>query len=373
MEACLLLSVNLPYNNPRQNPIVLPTVFPSTGSGAPTHVSLPPAVNTDIRIPYSMQWNFTLEHERWETGFRLSYVGTNTRQGEWGYDYNSPVPDNRPYVDKPRPFPRYPAINYITNGAGHQYHGFTAEAERQFDSGLYFQAAWTWARDIGDLEQGQTPENPFDRRRERAVWQDIPTHRFVANWVYEFPFGRGRKYLGGAKRGVDLLVGGWQLTGIYNYYSGQFLTPMWNGPDPTGTRFSQSRTPANVALRPDHLRDANLPSSERSLERWFDVGAFDPPDGGRFGTSAKGVIVGPHVNVWHMGVVKNFRFTETVLFHWELTATNVFNHPNWNNPLFNISNQDTVGTINNAGGVHGGATGDQPGPRVFRMGFRFEW
>ena len=167
---------------------------------------------------------------------------------------------------------------------------------------------------------------------------------------------------------MDLLVGGWQLTGIYNYYSGQFLTPMWNGPDPTGTRFSQSRTPANVALRPDHLRDANLPSSERSLERWFDVGAFDPPDGGRFGTSAKGVIVGPHVNVWHMGVVKNFRFTETVLFHWELTATNVFNHPNWNNPLFNISNQDTVGTINNAGGVHGGATGDQPGPEYSAWG-----
>ena len=87
------------YNNPRENPIILPTVFPTTGSGAPTNVILPAAVNTDIRIPYSMQWNFTLEHERWETGFRLSYVGTNTRLGEWGYDYNSPVPDNRPDVE----------------------------------------------------------------------------------------------------------------------------------------------------------------------------------------------------------------------------------------------------------------------------------
>ena len=72
------------------------------------------------------------------------------RQGPWGYNYNSPVPNDRPFIDKPRPYPNYPEIYYITNGAGHQYNGLTAEVKRQMVNGLYFQGSWTWARDIYD-------------------------------------------------------------------------------------------------------------------------------------------------------------------------------------------------------------------------------
>ena len=161
------------FTNPADAPaVILPRVSPAT-TGGPYSVSLPAAVQADQRVPYSMQWNFTVEHERWQTGFRLSYAGTNTRQGEWAYKVNQPVVDTRLFVDKPRPFPKYPAINYRGNGSGHQYHGLTAEAERQFASGLYYQSSWVWARDIGDLERGESPENAFDRRRERAVWADI--------------------------------------------------------------------------------------------------------------------------------------------------------------------------------------------------------
>ena len=59
-----------------------------------------------------------------------------------------------------------------------------------------------------------------------------------------------------------------------------------------------------MTIRPDILRDANLPTDERSVNRWFDTGAFAGPSSGRFGTSAKGVIKGPDVNVWHVGFFK---------------------------------------------------------------------
>ena len=49
------------------------------------------------------------------------------------------------------------------------------------------------------------------------------------------------------------------------------------------------------------------------------------------------MIKGPHVNVWHMGLFKSFSLTESVRLRWELTATNFFNHPNYNNPATNIS------------------------------------
>jgi hypothetical protein len=270
-------------------------------------------------------------------------------------------------------FPQYPGISYFTNGAGHQYHGFTAEVERNLAQGLYLQASWNWARDIGDLERGQTSENPYDRARERAVWADIPTHRFTANWLYQLPFGRGKPFGSGMSRGLDLAFGGWEVSGIYSYYSGQFLTPTWSMPDPVGIAFTTSRAAPLVTIRPDHLRDANLPADQRTVQRYFDTGAFAAPPVGRFGTSAKGVIKGPNVNVWHVGFFKNFVINEHFRFRYEATATNFFNHPNYSNPGTVINAAAGAGVISGVGGVNGASTGDQPGARAFRMGLRFEF
>jgi hypothetical protein len=362
------------YTNPINDPdVIFPRVFPSTGTAGPSTVGIPAAVNPDLKMPYSMQYNFTIEHQQWDTGFRLSYIGTAGRQTDYAYDINAPVPDDRPYIDKPRLFPNYPGISYFTNGASHQYHGLTAEAERRMANGLYFQTSWTWARDIYDVTRGQSLENPYDRERERAVSPDIPTHRFNTNLIYQLPFGRGKKWGSSISRVGDFAIGGWEISAIYSLFSGQFLTPLWTGPDPTGTAFTTSRTAPNVTIRPDHLRDANLPADQRSVSAWFDAGAFGAPQPGRFGTSAKGVIKGPGVNVWHMGLFKNFNFTEQKRLRWEMTATNLFNHPNWSNPATTITALANVGVISGVGGVNGSSTGDQPGARSLRMGLRFEF
>lgn len=352
------------FTNPAGTPVVvLPRVFPAS-VGGPTTVSLPSAVRSDLRFPFSMQWNLTVEHERWNTGFRLSYVGTNTRQGEWTYDLNQPVADTRAYIDKPHLFPRYPAVNYWTNGAGHQYHSLSAEALRHLASGLFYQASWVWARDIGDLERGQSPENAYDRRRERSVWQDVPTHRITSAVIYELPFAKH------GSRIARTAAAGWQLSAMYYYDSGQFLTPLWTGPDPTGTRYTTSRTAPQVSIRPDILRDPNLPDGQRSVDRWFDVGAFGRPAPGMFGTSAKGVIYGPNSTVFHLGVYKTLALRERVRLRFELTSTNLSNHPNWDNPDTNISTVATAGTISSTGGV---GQYDEAGSRSFRCGVRLEW
>jgi hypothetical protein len=358
------------FTNPVGAPdVILPRVFPATASG-PTTVGLPAGTRPDLRDPFSMQYSLTMEHQRWDTGFRLSYIGTNTRQGQWGYNINQPVPDGRLFVDKARRFPNYPAITYITNGAGHQYHSLTVEATRKMARGLYYQLSWTWARDIGDLDRGASGEDAYNRHRERAVWLDIPTHRPTASVIYELPFGKGRQFFSGG-RALQAVAGGWELSGIFSYYSGQFLTPQWTGPDPTGTAFTASRTPAQVTIRPNHLRDANLPESQRTTNRWFDGSAFGAPSAGFFGTSAKGVIKGPPSNVWHLGLAKTFSLAERARLRWEMIAANAFNHPNYANPAVNISALAQVGVISDvAGNV---AVLDQSGPRRFRMGLTLEW
>jgi hypothetical protein len=356
------------YPNPTTGYIVLPTVYPAATAGSVSSVGVGSAINPNIRVPYSMQYNFTIEREVWDTGLSLRYLGTNTRQGVWAYNYNSPVPDTRLFVDKPRPFMQYPAINYRTNGAGHQYNAFTVEAKRPMSKGLHLNTHWTWARDIYDLDDGESPENPFDRRRERAVARSIPTHRWVTNAIYQLPVGNGRRWMRNANRWANLAVGGWDYSVIYTASTGRFFSASYTGPDTTGTAYTASRTPLQVARRPDILHNPNLPSSERTVKRYFDTSAFAPARPGQFGTSAKNVIKGPGINCFNMGLHKNFEINEQVRLRWEMTAINIFNHPNWGPPNFNLSSGVNFGVITGVGGSY-----DSTGARVFRMALRMEW
>ncbi|MBP8302611.1 MAG: alpha-L-fucosidase, partial [Phycisphaerae bacterium] len=94
------------YTNPTQNPLVWPWVFPAAGGSGPSVVSLPSALRRDLRMPRVIQYSATIEHQRWDTGFSLSYVGTGTRQGIYTYNINQPLADSRLFVEKDRRFPR---------------------------------------------------------------------------------------------------------------------------------------------------------------------------------------------------------------------------------------------------------------------------
>jgi hypothetical protein len=356
------------YTNSTTNPLTWPTVFPSSIAG-PGSVAIPGAINPDIRIPYSLQYNFTIERQQWDTGFRVSYIGTATRQGVWAYNINQPVADTRPFVSKPRLFPNYPNVIYTTNGAGHQYHALTLEADRPLAKGLRAQAYYTWARDIGDLEDGEQPEDAYNRQRERTVWTDIPTHRFSTNMLYMLPLGKGQSFVNTAPTWVNTMVSGWQIGAVYTIESGNFLTPQWTGPDPTGTRFTNNTTPANVTIRPDILRNPNL--SNPTLDRWFDVSAFAAPTAGSFGTSSKGVIIGPGINVLHMNLAKITTIRERVRLRTEIVATNALNHPNYNDPGLNISQTAGAGVVTAV--LNRNNKVDSAIPRYVQLVLRIQW
>jgi hypothetical protein len=132
-----------------------------------------------------------------------------------------------------------------------------------------------------------------------------------------------------------------------------------------------------VTIRPNVLQNPNLPSSQRSVSEWYNVNAFTAPQLGSFGSSGRGVIIGPGLVNLDAGVQKQFIFREArsgpaPRLWWEFSGTNVMNHPNWSNPSM-VVNQGGAGVITSDGGVNGRSTGDQAGARVLRMGLRFEW
>ena len=72
----------------------------------------------------------------------------------------------------------------------------------------------------------------------------------------------------------------------------------------------------------------------------------------------------------NVGLAKHFVFGEHFRLRWEMTATNFFNTPNYNNPGVNITSVAAAGAITAAGGEQ---DLDAAGPRNFRMGLRLEW
>lgn len=363
------------FTNPATPTVVLPTVFPSAGTAGPATIGLPLGVNPEITMPYSHQWNLTVEHERWGTGFRASYVATLGREMWYTRDVNAPPADDRLYINKPRPFPQYPDITYADNGARHDYHGVTFEGERHISKGLFFQAAYTLARDKGHTINWFTApiENPFDLERENGHDTATPRHRLTTAVMYELPFGRDRRWLADAPWLLDMALGGWQVSLVGYQQTGSFLTPTISVPDPTGTRFTTAATRPVVSLRPDQIRDPQL--DDPTIAAWYDITAFAAPPIGRFGTAARGSVEGPGLNLFHLGLHKKFRLSDSAgapTFRVELTTTNLFNEPQWANPNMNVTPTNvTAGRVTAIGGPAGFI--QQADMRRMRLGVRVEW
>src|SRR5687767_16013702 len=118
----------------------------------------------------------------------------------------------------------------------------------------------------------------------------------VGTLLWDLPFGRGRRFASGWNGLAQATLGGWTLTSTLAAQTGSFFNSTFNGFDVSNTNTTSGR--------PDRIADGNLPSSERTIQRWFDAGAFRVPgdttaDGrpdvvvGRFGNSAPNVLVGP--------------------------------------------------------------------------------
>jgi hypothetical protein len=244
------------------------------------------------------------------------------------------------------------------------------DAERRFGKSFYFQAAWTFSRlmegvaDVG-CEAGPTIENPYDLGRERAVAAFNPTQRWSGAIIWEVPSGRRRRFLSSASPVVEALFGGWQLSSLFYYDAGRYFTPTFTGRDISGTG-------TTGAQRPDRIGDGNLPGDQRTLDRWFDTAAFVIPaaNAGRFGNSARNVIVGPRSKVLHGSLAKKFSVTERAKLQLQINVLNLFNTENFDlsASALNLSQPATAGKIS---AVRGGI--EAFGPRTINVEARISF
>ena len=286
------------------------------------------------------QWNLSVGRQFLGTAIDVGYVGTHALNVPYNEDLNLLVPSTTAFSAARRPFPRFNNANLVQTGGSSIYHGFTIQADRRMSRGLWFNANYTWAKGLTDVDlrgySSGAQQNQYARNLERADDGNLRRQELRFSYVFDLPIGRGQRLLAGIPRPVNLLIGGWQLTGITTISTGARLSPAYSNADPAFTN--------QFGGRPDRISNGNLGGDGmaeliRNRQPIFDLGAFRLPVTGRgfYGNSARAILTGPGSANWNIGTHKNWKLLgerAELQFRWEMF--NAFNRVNFNNPSTNI-------------------------------------
>ncbi|PYQ84393.1 MAG: hypothetical protein DMG02_31315 [Acidobacteria bacterium] len=247
-----------------------------------------------------------------------------------------------------RPFPQFTdvLIQFPTNGLS-DYYALLVRADKRFSHGLSFGANYTWSSYLGNITQpgtalgngvGSLIYQDYYSTNPRANYgptaDDIP-QRLNFHWIYELPFGTGRRWLAGHP--LRPVVGGWSLGNISTFQSGAPLTITTQ----TNTCNCFSAGPQ----RPNVTGDPNAGS--HTVASSFNTAAFSQPAAYTFGTAGVGIVRGPGLIQVDISVIREVTVTDTVRTELRAEIFNLINHTNFGNPG-TVFGSSTFGVISSA-------------------------
>jgi len=261
-----------------------------------------------------------------------------------------------------RPFPCFNTVSLYRNNVGNtSYNALEAKVEKRFAHGFSMLVSYTWSKLIdtassvfdASILAGPVASFPvadsYNPKRERDVSTgDIP-HNLVASFVWDLPWGRGRRFEPHGLAGA--MLAGWQLAGIATFQSG---VPVAIAQVTNFNAFAGFGT-----QRPNRVSDPTLPSSERSTARWFDTSAFQVAPQFTLGNSSRNPVRGPGYRNVDLALVKRTPLGSgrTAL---ELRAE-----------AFNLTNTPPLGAPNAVLGSPGfGSITSAGDPRVVQLGVK---
>jgi hypothetical protein len=229
-----------------------------------------------------------------------------------------------------RPFPQILNLDTARGGGDHSghstYHSLSARFERRMSAGLTFQAYYLLSKLLTDCDSianlNTISMDHFNRSLEKSIGQYDQTHNLKINYLWELPFGPGRRFV--THGWGAWLVGGWRLSGIMTYSSGTPVPlgtsvsfPIFNGTNrPTVPTYEGWRAPTKG--------DDFDPNVDRFLQP---ASFFGPQPSDRFGNMTR---YNPKLRYFpnfteNLSIARRFDFGERVRmdFRWEMF--NIFN------------------------------------------------
>lgn len=274
-----------------------------------------------------------------------------------------------------RPFPQYAGIyNTFPNAGSSTYHSLQATVRKRAGHGLNFIAAYTWSKNLANTDSavewygGYYWQDFYNRANEKSITSFDYRHYFKLTWIYDLPFGQGKRWLSSSSA-LDKLVGGWRMAGIHAYRSGNPLQ-VYNGDIETG--FGQWGVRADVVpgvaqkvswtgtvdsengtqyLNPDAFASPPVdPEWEYYAQRWGNSSRFLP------------YTRGPGFQSEDFALLKDTKITERFMLRFRADFFNLLNRTGRGDP-------DTSVTSGSFGRVFGVAHG----PRNIMLSLRLEF
>ena len=212
------------------------------------------------------------------------------------------------------------------------YHAGTLKLQKRFSNGYQFLVSYTYGKSLdygssaasggGAVGNGQTITN-MDAWHGPSGY-DV-RHRAVISYVYELPFGTGRRWMSESGGLMQAVVGGWQLSGITTMTTGRPFTVTL-----------QTGVNNGAPSWPNRIGSGKL--DDPTVDLWFNPADFVAPPPNTYGDSGRGILYGPgHVN-FDTSLSKRFASGggSNVEFRWDVF--NLFNHPGFGFPNSAIGN-----------------------------------
>jgi hypothetical protein len=271
--------------------------------------------------------------------------------------------------------------NTIGNSA---YNAGQFSLRRRMSDGLQFDLNYTYSKSI-DIGSNAERINHFQGsgfasqvlnswfpNQLRGVSDFDNTHQFNANWVYQLPFGKGKRFAGGVSRLADAAIGGWTVSGIWRWTSGypfsissgfgwatnfdeQSLAVLDGKRPRTGT-FIVNGTP-NVFSSPNNTSDPNSAINQ--------FRAALPGESGQ-----RNNLRGPGTFNVDLSASKNWNLTERQTLRFSAEAFNLTNTPRFDVGTLQLN---LAGNSITNSGSFGNFSSTLSNPRVLEFALRYSF
>jgi hypothetical protein len=331
------------------------------GFSAPTFFSFP----NKFDQPTYYKWNFEVEQGIGsKMTLTVNYSGMHgahipvADEGLNAYCPTSVCPNGFAGLPTAAPNQALGVVNQYLSAGTASYNGLTLSLQRRLGAGLSFNVNYTWSHALDDVSNGGVANEPFGildtdpsinvlqnphsvRGNYGAADYDVRNY-FSATFVFTDVLRHS-----GFHWGPNRAFGGWTLSTNWFWRSGMpfsiidssAIAPL------LGLNYSGAILASAVTNVPGSCNNAvNSPCLNASQ---FAPAANGAPSG--FGTMGRNSVYGPHFFDADLALMKDIAINEHVTFSFGAQAYNAFNHPNFDQPVNDISNPQFGSSIANVG------------------------
>jgi hypothetical protein len=282
--------------------------------------------------------------------------------------------------------PQYAAFSSFGSFAKSDYNGATFSFRQRLGRTLTYDINYTWSKSFDDASGLQTGGsygsqfllNPL-RPQDNYAYSDFDTrHSVNANFIFEFPIGRGRKWFSGINRWADMALGGWSLAGVMRWNTGLPISVPFDA--------AQWATNWNVQSSGTRIRPVVFRVNRNTQNAFADPqAAMNAIRNARPGeTGERNALRLPGYSTFNIGMSKTFAMpwneNHKFMFRWEvfnLFNQQFFNADNFTRQTYGLPQDSESATVPRDsagvpifGRIYSSIQGD---PRRMQFGFRYSF